>query len=113
MPILLFNLSGVPDDEAAAVRELLTDDAIDYYETSAGRWGISQPALWLRDATQLTQAKALIDDYQAQRFQQAQANPVNESLTARLWHSPLRTLAFLAALTVILYFSIHPFLGFL
>lgn len=36
---ILFRLSGVPDDEADDVRMLLTDNAIDFYETSAGNWG--------------------------------------------------------------------------
>ena len=33
MPILLFRLNGVPDDEAEDIRALLHDNAIDYYET--------------------------------------------------------------------------------
>jgi len=32
MPILLFSLRGVPDDEADEVRELLTEQNIDFYD---------------------------------------------------------------------------------
>jgi hypothetical protein len=68
MAILLFSLRGVPDDEAYEVRGLLTEQQIDFYETSAGNWGISMPALWLRDHAQLAQARELLANYQQQRF---------------------------------------------
>ena len=47
MSLLLFSLRGVPEDEAEEVRELLTSNRIEFYETSAGLWGTSTPALWL------------------------------------------------------------------
>ena len=68
MAILLFSLRGVPEDEAFEVRELLTGQGIDFYETSAGNWGISMPALWLRDGGQLQQAQRLLAEYQQQRY---------------------------------------------
>ena len=74
MAILLFSLRGVPDDEADDVRELLTEQAIDFYETSAGNWGISMPALWLKDHGQLAQAQELLANYQRQRYLTAREN---------------------------------------
>ena len=68
MSILLFSLRGVPDDEADEVRELLTEQNIDFYETPAGNWGVSMPALWLRNEVELPQAQALLNTYQQQRF---------------------------------------------
>ena len=68
MTTLLFSLRGVPEDEADEVRELLTGQNIDYYETSAGNWGMSMPALWLRDDAQLEKARSLLNSYQQQRF---------------------------------------------
>lgn len=73
MSKILFKLRNVPDDEADEVRELLTNHHIDYYETSAGNWGISMPAIWVRDEYQLQQAKALLDAYQ-----EARSNRVRE-----------------------------------
>jgi hypothetical protein len=67
MAILLFSLRGVPEDEAYEVRELLHTQQIDFYETSAGNWGVSMPALWLRNDQQLMQAQQLLYDYQQQR----------------------------------------------
>jgi hypothetical protein len=67
MAILLFSLRGVPEDEAYEVRELLHTQQIDFYETSAGNWGVSMPAIWLRDDRQLNQARQLLFDYQQQR----------------------------------------------
>ena len=67
MPALLFRLRGVPEDEADDVRELLNRNGIEFYETPAGRWGISIPAIWLHDETQLEPAKSLIDQYQSER----------------------------------------------
>jgi hypothetical protein len=68
MAILLFSLRGVPEDEAHEVRELLAEHQIDFYETFAGNWGISMPALWLRDAYELEKARQLLDAYQHQRY---------------------------------------------
>lgn len=67
MSKLLFKLRNVPDDEAEEVRALLSAHQIDFYETSAGNWGISLPALWVRDETQYSQARELLDVYQAER----------------------------------------------
>ena len=74
MPVKLFSLRGVPEDEAEDIRQLLRNNDVDYYETPAGNWGISMPALWLRDESQLTTAKSLVDDYQQQRLQNARAD---------------------------------------
>lgn len=64
---ILFRLNGVPDDEADDVRLLLTDNNIDFYETSAGNWGVSMPAIWLKDADDYTRARSLLDEYQEAR----------------------------------------------
>ncbi len=68
MPKLLFSLRGVPEDEAEEVRILLTENNIDYYETSAGNWGISMPALWVNHEHDWFKATALLNNYQQQRF---------------------------------------------
>lgn len=67
MAILFFPLRGVPYDEAEDVRELLTANEIDFYETSAGSWGISMPGIWLYHNEDLEKIKPLFDAYQEQR----------------------------------------------
>lgn len=67
MAKILFRLNGVSGDEADEVRELLTRHAIDFYETSAGNWGVSMAAIWLKDEAQFDEARALLDTYQAER----------------------------------------------
>ena len=74
MSKLLFKLRNVPDDEALEVRELLELNEIDYFETTPGNWGISMPGLWLDDATDFPRARALLDDYQANRAQRERAS---------------------------------------
>lgn len=71
MAKLLFHLRHVPEDEADEVRELLTAQGIDWYETGPGLWGFSAPALWLRDADQHPRARGLIDAYQQTRRERA------------------------------------------
>lgn len=73
MAKLLFRLNGVPDDEADDVRHLLDHTHIDCYETTAGRWGVSLAAIWVRDEGEYDKARQLIDDYQETRRQQAQS----------------------------------------
>ena len=119
MAVLLFKLNGVPEDEAADIRALLDEHAIDYYETEAGRWGISLAAIWLRDEEQLQRARDLIDTYQQQRFTRAReeyearkAAGEVETMLGRALRNPLRFLLYLAAVLLILYLSLMPFLGF-
>jgi hypothetical protein len=113
MAILLFSLRHVPDDEAADVRELLEENHIDYYETNAGNWGISMPAIWLHDEQQREQARLLIDEYQEQRRIVIREEYVRMKKTGEaptflknLWHYPAQTFLFIAAIVLVLYLSI-------
>jgi hypothetical protein len=117
MARLLYKLNGVPDDEAQEMRDLLDEQSIDYYETSAGRWGISLAAFWLRDETQWQQANELIDHYQRQRYQHAREEYERLKMEGRLegWFDRLRTrplqmLIYLLAIVAVLYISILPFI---
>lgn len=119
MAILLFKLRHVPEDEANDVRQLLEQHDIDFYETTAGSWGVSLPALWLHDDRQLQQARALLDAYQEQRQKHAQAvyqdqchNGQQRTLWNLLCEAPLRFVAALAAIAFILYLCSIP-VGFL
>ncbi len=111
MAKLLFRLHNVADDEADEVRDLLRTQQIDFYETDAGRWGISVAALWLVDETRLEEAQRLIDDYQAERSTRLAAeHHLSESLGERLRRQPLTILAYLLLVALVLYFSLMPFL---
>ena len=113
MAILLFSLRHVPDDEAADIRELLEENHIDYYETNAGNWGISMPAIWLRDEQQHEQARHLINEYQELRritiqeeYTRMKESGVAPSFLKNLWHYPAQTVLFIAAMVLVLYLSI-------
>ena len=67
MSKLLFKMRNVPADEAQEVRELLEDNEIEFFETFAGNWSISLPALWLKREAQFEQARQLLDEYQNER----------------------------------------------
>lgn len=112
MAELLFKLNGVPEDEAFAVRELLTDAGIDFYETHAGNWGVSLAAIWLKDDSELERAKALLQEYQERRLlavrAQAKDHPP-ETLWQRWSRYPLQVVAALILVGAILYFSVVPF----
>ena len=60
MSILIFRLNGVGDEEADDVRQILIDNKLAFYESSAGRWGISVAAIWLQDESQADRAQALL-----------------------------------------------------
>lgn len=119
MPVPLFKLRNVPDDEAEEVRSLLQDNHIDYYETPPGNWGISMPAIWLNDELQLEHAKRLIEKYQQQRqastreaYEQTSAHEKRKSFIRDLMANPIQFLMYVGFAAVILYFSIKPFLDF-
>ena len=119
MPVKLFKLRNVPDDEAEDVRQLLADHDIDFYETHAGGWGISMPAIWLQDGTQLAQATALIDAYQAERTVQARSEyeqlkqaGKHRTVMDMISENPVQFILLLLLTLFILYVSLAPFFQF-
>ncbi len=120
MAKLLFRMRHVPDDEAIEVRDLLDQHGIEYFETFAGNWGISFPALWLKDEAQFSQARQLLDEYQAERSSRIKAEyELQKSLghAPTMWHSflenPLRFVSYFTLIAAVLYLSLSYFLGFL
>ena len=118
MANIFFRLRNVPDDEADEVRQLLDDHSIPWYETSAGRWGISFPAIWLSDDRDQQRARQLLDAYQAERVQ-TQRKEVSERLQrgeqltilSQFLQRPLRTILAVVVILVVVYFSVTPFLS--
>ena len=113
----LFNLKGVPDDEAAEVKELLEQAGLEIYETPPGRWGVSVHALWLRDTERLTEARELLDNYQDARrirVRQSYLEQRQAGTAPTFWGlvkaQPLRVLVLLIIVLGVLYFSVVPFL---
>ncbi|MDQ6986783.1 MAG: DUF6164 family protein [Mariprofundaceae bacterium] len=117
MAVLLFKLRHVPDDEARDVRQLLNEHDIDFYETSAGSWGVSMPAIWLHNDSKLAEARTLLDSYQQQRLQKARADYQRQKASGEqrtvldlIMESPLKFTLLLIALLFVLYISIMPFM---
>lgn len=113
----IFRLRGVPEDEAEDVRALLTDHDFDFYETPGGNWGISMPAFWLADDDQEDAAKALIDEYQAERFTLARAEYDQlkkdgnlPTIFDRFKENPGQFVFYLAGVVALIYFSVMPFI---
>jgi len=118
MSKILFRLRQVPDEEASEVRDLLDQHAIDWYETSAGKFLISFPAIWLRDESQEARARALIEEYQQQRsarvraeYAELEARGEQQTLLRKMVTNPGPVLLALLAVSFILYISIKPFLA--
>lgn len=114
MSILFFNLRGVPNDEAEAVRDLLNLHDIDYFETSAGMWGISLPAIWLYDQDDLPAARQLFDEYQQQRTIEQHAlyqDLKQQGLQPGFWlhnlKKPVRFVGFCLTIALVIYVSIQ------
>lgn len=116
MAKLLFKLAGVPEDEAEDVRQLLEDNEVEYYETSAGLLGLSFAAIWIKQDDDLERAKQKLDEYQTQRYQTAQENKRaadEEFGKVTLWQafksSPVKLTLVTIFIGAVLYFSIKPF----
>ena len=117
MSVRLFNLRGVPDDEADDIRQLLDEAGFDYYETPPGNWGVSAGAFWLRDKQQLDRARKLLDDYQDRRAAAARAERdrlraegKEKTILDSFREAPVRFVVYVGFALVILYFSTKPFL---
>ena len=117
MAKLIFKLKSVSYDEADDIKNLLTENKIEFYESPAGNWEISMHALWLNDEAQYAQAKQLIDEYQVKRSQRIRLETQQkidqgeyETFIQRLFNKPIQIFITLAIIIFILYFSIMPFL---
>jgi len=117
MAVIIFRLNGVPDDEADEVRALLEANGFEYYETSAGRWGISVAALWLKNDKDKAAARALIDRLQSQRRVRIQAEHARlreegqlENFLSRALNNPLQVLFYVLIIILIIYLSLTPFI---
>lgn len=117
MAVQLMKLRNVPPDELEEILALLEEHQINTYQTTAGTWGISLPALWLGDASRLQEAKALLAAYEAERY--ARARSEFESLKAAgkartLWdiagENPLRFIVYLVIVVALVWVSTVPFL---
>ncbi len=113
MAKILFRLNGVPDDETNDVRELLTNNAIDFYETSSGNWGVSMPAIWLSDDDQFEKAKALLDAYQNERtvrmreeYDRLKQQGKNKTFVDSVAQNPVRFMIHLALALLVIYLSV-------
>lgn len=113
MSILFFRLAGVPVDEANEVRQLLTDHEIEFYETSAGNWGVSMPAIWLYNAEDLQLAQPLLDRYQQQRamvqrqlYRQAKLNGDHPGFWRKASAKPVQFIGYWLALGLVAYASV-------
>ena len=117
MPVRIFQLRGVPEDEVAEVRAVLESHQVRFYETPAGNWGVSSPAFWSEDEVDAERARHLIDDYQQQRaerererYRQLRASGQQPTVWRRLRDEPLKVIVLTAIAAAVAYFSIAPFL---
>ena len=120
MPELIFKLRNVPDDEAAEIHALLKENNIDFYETSAGNWGVSMPGLWLKTDHQLVEARQLIDNYQKERVSRIRAEykkqkqeGTNRTILDEIKENPLRFIIYMAIVVLLIYLPIKIFVGLL
>lgn len=112
MSKLLFRLNGVSDNEANDVRQLLEENHLAFYETTAGRWGLSVAAIWLVDLQELEKARQLIAEYQKHRTDQRRISPPDlPSFCKRLQQAPIHYLLLITAILAVLYLSTAPFLS--
>ncbi|MEH6558699.1 MAG: DUF6164 family protein [Oceanicoccus sp.] len=112
MSVLIFRLNGVSDEEANDVRELLNTNQFAFYETNAGRWGLSVAALWLKNKDQLEQARYLLAEYQQQRENNAKSNTdvAQQSIWQRVKEAPSYYLLLIVTIIAVATISVVPFL---
>jgi len=119
MSKLIFRLRNVPDDEAEEVRQLLEEHDIKVYETDAGNWGISLPAIWLEDDQRFDEASALIEQYQVERSARVRAehDSLREqgqlpTLLDSFKMQPWQFIFYFTLIGAVLYLSISSFFSF-
>ncbi len=115
MASILFRLRNVPEGEANAVRKMLDEHHVDYYETDAGNWGISMPAIWINDDSRLPEYKSLIDNWQQdyaltarENYLKRKAEGLEPNLFAQIKSRPVASLLAIAFSIFIIYVMLGP-----
>ena len=117
MSKLLFKLSNVPEDEAEDVRDILQKNELEFFETSAGNWGISLPAIWIQHSDDFARARQLINDYQVERsIRKREELALNRQRgeARTMWHTfrdnPLRFVAYMSVIGAVIFLSLKAFM---
>jgi len=117
MAALLFKLRNVPEDEADDIRDLMQKNSIEIYETTAGNWGISMPAIWAQNDNDLNRAKELINQYQQERAINARQSYEADRREGRtpgffqtIMRRPVATVCILLFCLFVVYAMISPFI---
>lgn len=117
MATLIFRMRNVPADEADAIRALMDEHQFDWYETTAGNWGIAMPGIWIRNSSEAPKARSLIDSYQQERsltmrkaYESDRQSGQVITFIDRLRAQPLRVAGIVLFCMFILYVSVNPFL---
>ncbi|KAA2284474.1 DUF6164 family protein [Arenimonas fontis] len=113
MPVLLMHLRDVPEDELEEVRALLEAEGVDFYETRPSMWGVSGGGIWLpddADEAEEARARALLERYQAERSRRMRELRAAGHRESPWREHPLRSLAALLGLLIMLGLVTVPFL---
>lgn len=116
MSTLVFKLRNVPEDEAQDVRDLLDNHHIEFYETTAGNWGIAMPGLWVDDGD-VQRSRELLSEYQNARSAEQRKQYVESVARGEnpAWYEPFVTRPWATLGTVlfclfIVYALVSPFI---
>lgn len=115
MSVLLFKLHNVAEDEADDVRQLMQEHGFAVYESHGGVFGLGVAAIWLEDDTQLQAARAVIDEYQAQRstnqrraYAEQKARGEIPTIGQKLQAEPLKFVGIVVVVVLVLAVSVLP-----
>jgi len=113
MPVLIMNLRDVPEDELDEIRALLEAERVDFYETRPSMWGVSGGGIWLPDTAdeaEEARVRACLGQYQAERRQRMRELRAAGHRESPWREHPLRSLAALLGLLIMLGLVTVPFL---
>ena len=118
MAARLYSLRNVPEEETAAIRALLDEHNIPFYETGSGNWGISSPAIWLKHKEDKERAKQLLNEFheswaitQREQFARQQQEGSHPTFMSKIKENPLQVIFYLAIVLFMLYISTKPFIS--
>ncbi|MBU2864935.1 DUF2007 domain-containing protein [Reinekea forsetii] len=119
MAKIVFRLNHAPEPEADAVRALLSDHQIEFYETDSGRWGISVAAIWVNNDEDVFEARKLINEFQTAHTTAMRAEFEDEKKAGNIpsfWQllrtSPVMVITYCALIAAVLLISIVPIYRF-
>ena len=84
MATRIFDTYHASEDEIETIKQALEDAELDFYETRKGNWWVGSGSLWIKDDSQVDEARRVIEDCQLRWQDHVRSQPREHGIRWRM-----------------------------